>query len=51
MIIPNNQLLIDDSPNNIIGWIKNNGRGYIFDSKISKNTKGKVKSLDFFIRR
>lgn len=51
LIIPNNQLLIDDSKKNIKGWIENGGQGLIFDSSIESNTYNKVKSLDFLIRR
>lgn len=51
LIIPNQQLLIDDSKKNIDGWIENGGTGLIFDSTIDKNTQVKVRSLDFLIKR
>ncbi len=51
IIIPNNQLLIDDSKNNIKWWIENGGRGLIFDSTIKSDTKEKVRSLEFLIKR
>lgn len=51
IIIPNKQLLIDDSRKNIEGWIENNGTGFIFDSSINENTDKKVKSLEFLIGR
>lgn len=51
VIIPNNQLLIDDSKENIKGWIENGGRGLIFDSTIDNDTDRKVKSLEFLIKR
>ncbi len=50
IIIPNNQLLIDDSEKNINGWISHGGRGIIFDSTIPINTNKKVKSLDFLLK-
>lgn len=51
VVIPNNQLLIDDSKKNIKRWIENGGRGLIFDSKIDNDTDKKVKSLEFLIKR
>lgn len=51
VIIPNNQLLIDDSKKNINKWIENGGRGLIFDSTIDNDTDEKVKSLEFLLKR
>lgn len=51
VIVPNNQLLIDDSPKNIRRWIENGGKGLIFDSTIDSDTNEKVKSLEFLIKR
>lgn len=51
VIIPNNQLLIDDSKKNINSWIDNGGRGLIFDSSIPENIENKVKSLEFLLKR
>ena len=51
VIIPNNQLLIDDSEKNIREWIENGGSGLIFDSTIDKNAHGRVRSLEFLIKR
>ena len=51
VIIPNNQLLIDDSKNNIKRWIENGGRGLIFDSTIDNDSDEKVKSLEFLMKR
>ena len=51
VVIPNNQLLIDDSRKNIARWIENGGRGLIFDSTIEDNNNKKVKSLEFLIKR
>lgn len=51
IIIPNSQILIDDSQNNVYEWIENGGIGYIFDSSIENNTKKKVKSLEFLLKR
>ena len=51
VVIPNHQLLIDDSKKNIKRWIENGGRGLIFDSKINNDTDEKVKSLVFLIKR
>lgn len=47
VIIPNQQLLVDDSKRNIQGWIENGGKGFLFDSKITENSNDKVRSLDF----
>ena len=51
VVIPNNQLLIDDSKRNIARWIENGGEGLIFDKSLEKDTKGKVKSLEFLLKR
>ncbi len=51
VVIPNGQLLIDDSKKNIKLWIDNDGKGLVFDKLISKNTDYKVKSLEFLIKR
>lgn len=51
IVIPNNQLLIDDSKKNIYRWIENGGQGLIFDSSINHDTEDKVRSLEFLIRR
>ena len=51
VVIPNNQLLIDDSKKNIKGWIENGGKGLIFDSTVDNDTDEKVKSLEFLIKR
>ena len=51
VIIPNHQLLIDDSRKNVEKWIENGGRGLIFDKSIENNTNEKVKSLNFLIKR
>ena len=51
MIIPNRQLLVDDSEKNIDGWIKNGGEGLVFDPLIESNTHKKVKSLEFLMKR
>ncbi len=51
IIVPNHQLLIDDSPKNINRWIENGGRGLIFDSTIESNTNEKVRSLEFLLKR
>lgn len=51
IVIPNNQLLIDDSTKNIDGWIANGGRGFVFDSSLSEDTDTKVKSLEFLLKR
>ncbi len=50
-IIPNHQLLIDDSSNNIKQWIENGGKGLIFDPTIETDTNEKVKSLEFLLKR
>ena len=51
VVIPNHQLLIDDSKKNIKRWIENGGIGLIFDSTIDNDTDEKVKSLEFLIKR
>lgn len=51
VVIPNNQLLIDDSKKNIKRWIENGGRGFIFDPTIDNDTDEKVKSLEFLLKR
>ena len=49
IIIPNNQLLIDDSSKNINGWVQNGGVGMIFDEKLKVNSKTRVRSLEFLL--
>ena len=51
VVIPNKQLLIDDSKKNVKGWIENGGEGLIFDPTIKQNTKEKVKNLELLINR
>ncbi len=51
IIIPNGQLLIDDSKKNIKGWKENGGEGLIFDKAIDNDNSEKVKSLEFLISR
>lgn len=51
VVIPNHQLLIDDSNKNINRWIENGGKGLIFDSTIDSDTNEKVRSLEFLIKR
>lgn len=50
IIIPNGRLLIDDSSDNVNGWIQNGGTGLIFERNLSKNSKTKIRSLDFLLR-
>ena len=50
-IVPNGQLLIDDSAKNIRLWVENGGRGLIFDARATENTNEKVKSLEFLLKR
>lgn len=51
VVLPNGQLLIDDSKRNIHGWIDNGGVGFIFDKTLSEDTNDKVKSLEFLLRK
>ena len=51
VIIPNGQLLIDDSEKNIKLWIENCGKGIVFDKTISRDTIKRVKSLEFLLKR
>ena len=48
---PNGKILIDDSKTNIRLWIENGGKGFIFDKTIAEDTKSKVKSLEFLLKR
>ena len=50
VIIPNNQLLVDDSKKNIRNWIINGGRGLIFDETILEDDENRVKSLEFLLK-
>ncbi len=50
VVVPNGEILIDDSIKNIKGWINNGGIGYVFDESILENDKAKVKSLDFLLK-
>jgi len=52
IVIPRNkQLLIDDSRKNICLWKDNGGTGLIFDKTLENDTKEKVKSLEFLLKR
>lgn len=51
VVIPNGQLLIDDSKKNIDLWIENGGVGFLFDKRITNNTNDKVRSLEFLLKR
>jgi len=50
VIIPNQQLLIDDSKNNIKRWIENGGKGLIFEPTIERDNTEKVRSLEFLLK-
>lgn len=45
------EILIDDSQKNIDDWIKNGGNGILFDEMCEKETKNKVRSLEFLLKR
>lgn len=51
VVIPNGQILIDDSKNNIRLWNENGGRGLVFDKTLSDNINDKVNSLEFLLKR
>lgn len=51
VVIPNGQILIDDSRKNIRLWNENGGKGLIFDKALSENTNEKVKSLELLLKR
>lgn len=51
VVIPNHQLLIDDSRKNINGWIEHDGQGLLFDDKLENNSKTKVRSLEFLLKK
>lgn len=50
-ILPNNQLLIDDSVANVFSWINHGGRGILFDKNSNENTIEKTNSLKILLRR
>lgn len=51
IVIPNGQLLVDDSKKNIIRWEENGGVGIIFDKSVEIDTRDTVKSLEFLLKR
>ncbi|NMA50415.1 MAG: hypothetical protein GX951_00995 [Mollicutes bacterium] len=51
VVIPNGQILIDDLKKNVRLWNENGGNGLLFDKNLSNDTDGKVKSLEFLLRR
>ncbi len=51
VVIPNGQRLIDDSRGNVLGWNENGGKGILFCKDIDSNTKDKVKSLSFLLKK
>lgn len=51
IILPNKQLLIDDSKKNIKGWIDNGGEGKVFNPTIVEDNETTVRSLEFLLRR
>lgn len=44
-------MLIDNSNKNIDGWVKNGGIGVVFDKNAEVDSKNRVKSLEFLLRR
>lgn len=51
VVEPKHQLLIDDSTNNINSWIRNGGVGLLFNPNLKEDTKDKVRSLEFLLRK
>ncbi len=51
VVIPNGQLLIDDSVKNVKLWVENGGNGLIFDRDISCDTDNRVNSLKLLLKR
>ncbi len=51
IVIPNGQILVDDSQKNIKDWIEHGGKGFIYDEKANNDTFSKVRSLDFLLKR
>ena len=51
VVLPNGQMLIDDSEKNVKLWFENGGVGLIFDKDLSNDVNGKVKSLEFLLKR
>lgn len=47
----NNEILVDDSPKNIDNWNKFGGYGILFEENCEVETKNKVKSLEFLLKR
>lgn len=47
IILPNEQLLIDDSEKNITGWINNGGNGLLFDLNREKIINCLIKNHDY----
>lgn len=45
------EILIDDSQKNVDDWIINGGNGILFDEMCEKETKNKVRSLEFLLKR
>ena len=51
VVIPNGQLLIDDSKKNVRTWIEHGGQGLIFDPNLLEDTEDRVRSLEFLLKR
>lgn len=51
VVIPNGQLLIDDSVKNVKLWVENGGNGLLFDRNISCDTDNRVNSLKLLLKR
>ena len=51
IVIPNGQILIDDSRRNIYGWNNHCGNGILFNKNIECSTNDTVNSLEFLLKR
>ena len=51
IVIPNGQILIDDSRRNIYGWNNHYGNGILFNKNIECSTNDTVNSLEFLLKR
>ena len=51
VVVPNGQILIDDSKTNIRLWNENVGNGLLFDKTLPYDEIGKVNSLELLLKR
>lgn len=51
IVIPDNNILVDDSKKNINDWNLNGGEGILFKSDYNDNDYKQVRSLEFLLKR